>query len=58
MYIFSPRITIMDKSTQSASKIIEFEDEGNLTDELIGDSDNEEDEIPMMFKQSVLKNKR
>jgi hypothetical protein len=48
----------MDKSTQSASKIIEFEDEGNLTDELIGDSDNEEDEIPMMFKQSVLKNKR
>jgi|688.fasta_scaffold356969_3 hypothetical protein len=48
----------MDKSTTCASKIVEFEDEGNLSDELIVDSDNEEDEIPMMFKQSVLKNKR
>ena len=45
----------MDKSTASASKIVECEDD--FSDEL-GDSDNEEDDIPMMFKQSVLKNKR
>jgi hypothetical protein len=47
----------MDTSS-SASKIVEFEDEGELSDDLIGDSDNEEEDIPMMFKQSVLKNKR
>lgn len=55
--LFFPRIAIMDTSS-SASKIVEFEDEGELSDDLIGDSDNEEEDIPMMFKQSVLKNKR
>lgn len=50
----------MDECSTAANeaKIIEFEDNGEVSDDVVSDSENEDDEIPMMFKQSVLKNKR
>lgn len=42
----------------SEPKIIEFEDNDDISDDGGSVSENEDDEIPIMFKKSVLKNKR
>ncbi|KAI9554029.1 hypothetical protein GHT06_019301 [Daphnia sinensis] len=49
----------MEKHSTAANgaKLVELEDNAEVSDDVVSDSENEDDEIPMMFKQSVLKNK-
>lgn len=46
-----------EMSTNQASKIVELEDDQYLSEEL-SDFEMDENEFPIKFKQSVLRNKR